>query len=455
MSDSHAASSGVRGLASLSPSVRSLPYTLSSAVAFLSHSRASRATVRAFQDRALGRLVDHAYHRVPYYRELFDRAGIRPRHIRGVGDLHRIPISSKSDLRAVAASDLIARGVDPDTLISHVTGGSTGEPFVIRRSWLEERTLGIVRRRALHYYGAGTRALVAVATFHHRPGRNENRAIERLLNTLGVFRVRPLYCLDPPEVLIRQLADIRPDVIGGYAGVLDRLAAVIAESGAMLKPPACVLSGAEVLDPAAARRISGAFRAPVYDTYGSHEFSRIAWQCRENGEYHRADDSVVTEILAHGEPVSEGEDGELVGTALHSYAMPFIRFSLGDIVSEGKESCACGQPYSTLRDIRGRIVDYFLMPDGHLMHPYEIAAALKNDGMRWVGRYQIVQETRNRIVFTAVPRFNPTPEELDRMRASVRAVLGPAVTFDVRLVSAIEHGPAGKFRVYQSMVTGG
>ena len=92
------------------------------------------------------------------------------------------------------------------------------------------------------------------------------------------------------------------------------------------------------------------------------------------------------------------------------------------------------------------------MPDGRLMHPYEITAALKDDGMRWVGRYQLVQEARNRIVFTAVPRSNPTPAELNRMRASVRAVVGPEVTFDVRLISEIDDGRTGKFRVYRSMV---
>lgn len=455
MSESTAAAAPLRRVAILSPSLRSLPFSLSSAAAFLGHSRASRDTVQDFQDRALRRLVHHAYHRVPYYRALFDHAGVLPRHIRGDGDLHLIPVSTKADLRSVPSTDLIARGVDPDDLISHVTGGSTGEPFVIRRSWLEERTLGIVRRRSLHYYGAGARALVAVATFHHRAGRNENRAIERMLDALGVFRVRALYCLETPEVLIRQLLSMRPDVIGGYAGVLDRLATVITESGTMIEPPKCVLSGAEVLDNAVSQRISSAFRAPVYDTYGSHEFSRIAWQCRESAEYHRADDSVVTEILCNGAPVMEGEEGELVGTALHSYAMPFIRFSLGDIVTEGRTSCACGQPFSTLRDIRGRVVDYFPMPDGRLMHPYELAAAMKDDGMAWVGRYQIVQEAPHRIVFTAVPRINPTAAQLDSIRASARGVLGPEVVFEVRLVGRIDPGQSGKFRVYRSMVNSG
>lgn len=276
-----------------------------------------------------------------------------------------------------------------------------------------------------------------------------------MFNSLGVFRVRPLYCLAPPEELLDQLAQMKPDVIGGYAGVLDRLAGVLANSNVELRPPVCVISGAEVLDPLAARRISKAFKAPVYDTYGSHEFSRIAWQCRVTGEYHRSDDSVVTEILAGADDAQPGEQGRMVGTALHSYAMPFIRFELGDMVTAGTETCACGQAFSTLRGIRGRIVDYFTLPNGTLLHPYELAAALKDDGMSWVARYELVQQTRNRIVLTAVPRTRPSSETIEKMRSAVAAVTGPEVAFEVELVDRIDPGETGKYRIYRSMVPRG
>ncbi|MEO8577573.1 MAG: hypothetical protein ABI556_12765 [Gemmatimonadales bacterium] len=431
---------------------RTVPATIANAAAFLRHSRASRSVVRNFQDRRVRQMVTHAYANVPYYRGVFDRAGVRPRQIRGAPDLYLIPVTTKGDLRAAPPGDLFACGVDPTKLITHITGGSTGEPFAIHRSWLEERTLGLIRRRTLHYYGANSRALVAVATFNHRPARNEKRAIEKMFNSLGVFRVRPLHCLVPPEDLIAQLASLSPDVIGGYAGVLDRIAGVLSASSIRIPPPLCVISGAEVLDRAAARRIAAAFRAPVYDTYGSHEFSRIAWQCRKTGEYHRSDDSVVTEILNGSRPAEPGEEGRMVGTALHSYAMPFIRFELGDMVTAGAETCGCGQPFSTLRGIRGRIVDYFTMPDGTLLHPYEIAAALKDDGMSWVARYELVQHTRNRIVLTAVPRTQPSSETIQKMRAAVATVVGPAVEFDVAIVDRIDPGETGKYRIYRSMV---
>jgi phenylacetate-CoA ligase len=430
------------------------PGSFSSILAFRRHVRASRAELVAFQNRRLRRIVAHAYDRVPYYRRLFKDAGLAPRHIRTVSDLERIPVTSKADLREVSLDQLIAKGVNPSTLIEHSTGGSTGEPFTVRRSWMEERILGELRRRTLRLYGATSGSLVVVATFHHRAHRNDNRFLELVLNVFGRYRVRSIFCLESPESILRQFEELRPDVIGGYAGVLSRLARVIADSGRSFRAPQFVLSGGEVLTPSAARRISESFGAPVYDTYGSHEFSRIAWQCPLTADYHCCDDGLIAEVLNDGRPVQENEQGEMVGTALHSYAMPFIRYRLSDVVTQGRPGCACGQPFSTLRRIQGRIVDYFTLPTGALLHPYEIAAALKDRGMSWVGQYQLVQETVDRVVLRAVPLRLPSEDDLTAMKASVQPVVGSGVSFDIDVVDELRLEDQGKFRVYRSLVAG-
>jgi phenylacetate-CoA ligase len=306
----------------------------------------------------------------------------------------------------------------------------------------------------LRLYGATSGSLVVVATFHHRPHRNDNRFLELVLNVFGRYRVRSIFCLESPESILRQFDELRPDVIGGYAGVLSRLARVIAESARPFRAPQFVLSGGEVLTQSAAAGISQAFRAPVYDTYGSHEFSRIAWQCPATGDYHCCDDGVITEVLKHGRAAEDNEEGEIVGTALHSYAMPFIRFRLSDIVTKGATTCVCGQPFSTFRRIQGRVVDYFTLPGGTLLHPYEIAAALKDRGMAWVGQYQIVQERVDRVVLRAVAVRQPSDDDITSMKTSVQAVVGRGVSFDIDVVDDLRLEAKGKFRVYRSLVAG-
>ncbi|MFN2601977.1 MAG: phenylacetate--CoA ligase family protein [Gemmatimonadaceae bacterium] len=436
----------------MSESLTAWPQAVSSVIAFRRHPGAARSVLTEFQNRRVRRIVEHAYNRVPYYRRLLDGAGVHPRHIATVADLQLIPITTKSDIKHLPLSDLLAESTDPATLIEHSTGGSTGEPFTVRRSWMEERVLGELRRRTLRLYGANSGALVVVATFHHRPHRNDNRFLELVLNAFGRYRVRSIFCLESPESLLRQFREMAPDVIGGYAGVLSRLAHVIAESGVKTHRPRFILSGGEVLSASAAKRISAAFGAPIYDTYGSHEFSRIAWECPATGDYHRCDDGVVTEVLRNDQPVAEGEEGEIVGTALHSYSMPFIRYRLGDVATQGQDSCLCGQPFSTLGKIQGRVVDYFTMPDGTLLHPYQLAAALKDKGLHWVAQYQLIQESATSIVLKAVRLIPPSEEDIAEMKRSVETVIGNSVSFDIELVDRLELEDRGKFRVYRSLV---
>jgi len=436
----------------MNESLTAWPNAAANVIAFRRHPAVARSVLTQFQNRRLRRVIEHAYNRVPYYRKLLDSVGVHPRHIGGVADLERIPITTKSDIKHLPLTDLLAKGTDPSRLIEHSTGGSTGEPFTIRRSWIEERVLGELRRRTLRLYGASSGALVVVATFHHRPHRNDNRFVELVLNAFGRYRVRSIFCLESPESLLRQFRELAPDVIGGYSGVLSRLAHVIAESGVKTHRPQFILSGGEVLSDSAAKRISAAFGAPIYDTYGSHEFSRIAWECPTTGDYHRCDDGVITEVLRNDQPVGGGEEGEIVGTALHSYAMPFIRYRLGDVATQGHDSCVCGQPFSTLGKIQGRVVDYFTMPDGALLHPYQLARALKDKGLQWVAQYQLIQESETSIVLKAVPLVSPTEEDIAEMKRSVAPVIGNAVSFDIEIVDRLDLEDRGKFRVYRSLV---
>src|SRR5262249_37347913 len=86
-----------------------------------------RDEVVALRDARLRRLVAHAYENVPYYRDLFERHGVEPGHIRTVADLDRIPVTSRRDVQTLPLSTRLARGVDASRLIAHHTSGSTGE----------------------------------------------------------------------------------------------------------------------------------------------------------------------------------------------------------------------------------------------------------------------------------------------------------------------------------------
>lgn len=408
----------------------------------------------AFQTRRLRRVIAHAYDRVPYYRALFRRHGIEPRHIRTAADLRLIPTTSRRDLQRLAANEIVAEGIDPARLIVHTTSGSSGMPLSIRRTWLEERLLGAVRLRALHHYGA--RARDTRVTIHRvrPPDVADTQLPLRLLQAVGLFRMREIDCLLEPPDLISALRQHPPDVLAAFPGVLSRVAMSLGDDDRRLLRPRLIVTGGEVLTAPMRRQISQAFRARVFDTYASHEFNLVAWECKETGDYHVADDSVVLEVLDGDRPAAVGERGEVTATSLHSFAMPFLRYRLGDIVTRGAKTCPCGRPFSVISAIQGRMIDYFPLPDGRQLHPYEIVSIVVRHAP-WIQQYRLIQEAEDRIRLQAVAASAPSSQELTQLEDRVGSVLGPGVVFVVALVPRISPEPSGKFRVSRSLVSSG
>lgn len=248
------------------------------------------------------------------------------------------------------------------------------------------------------------------------------------------------------EVAAR-VRESRPDVIGGYAGVLNRLARELGDDQTDLRPQ-LILSVSEVLTPAMRARIENVFGAPVRDTYACYELGMIASECPRGGTYHVCDDNVIVEI----EGPDDSDSGELIGTNLHYAAMPMIRYQLGDVVTRGPERCACGSPFTTLSAIQGRMNDYFSLPDGRLLHPYRIGNAVWSASFAWMHQYQVIQETRDRVVMRIVARRNPASAEIAALENAVSDVLGPGVEFSTQLVDDIHDEVNGKFRIYRSFV---
>jgi phenylacetate-CoA ligase len=256
----------------------------------------------------------------------------------------------------------------------------------------------------------------------------------------------------PPEEIIQELRAFRPDVITAYAGVLAGIARALTDEDRRLIRPRFVVSESEVLTPLMREQIHKAFGTPVYQLYASWEFNLIAWSCPATGELHTCDDIVLIEILDdEGRPVPEGGRGELVGTALHSYAMPLIRYRLKDLVTKGRPRCACGRPYATIQSVQGRMLDYFPLPDGRQIHPYELSVHIVQD-MPWVASYQTTQERLDRIVMRIVPIGTAPPEQVAALRKRFSDLVGPGVTFELVIVPEIPPEPTGKFRLARSLV---
>lgn len=414
--------------------------------------RPGRTARQRFRDAQLGRLVAHAAERVPHYRRLLERHGVRPEAVRSVADIARLPVVSRADLQQAAPEDVVARGYDPARLITHHTSGSAGRPLAIRRTWIEERMYSLLRYRTLRRLGLRARdrhVYLGLARPHHPRNR---QLLQRLVRAAGLFRREEIDCRQPVDAILTALSRLRPDVVTGYPGVLSRLAAQLAKDGRRLRPR-LVVTGAEVLTPLMRRHISEAFGTPVLEVYASYEVPALAWQCESTGLFHVADEGVILEVITpDGRSAAPGEAGEVVVTALHSFAMPFIRYRLGDIVTQGEGRCPCGAERATLGVVQGRMVDYFPLANGRTVHPFALTTPVIESAGRWLAQYQLTQERPDHLVLRIAPRAAPSPEELAQVEALILAAAGPGITLELRLVPEIPLEPSGKFRLSRSLV---
>jgi phenylacetate-CoA ligase len=425
------------------------------AVGALSHSRElSRDRLEAYQSVQLRRLVEHAYEHVPYYRQLFDRHGVAPRHIRGIADLVRIPVTTRSELQRAAPEELVPRGLDPGSLLASTTSGSSGRPLTIRRSWLENSTLYLYRLRGFRRMGLRLRDHLAtlVRVKLRLPG--DHKTVGAIFRSAGLLRRSRIDLLSEPETIAAQLSALQPDAVQGFPSTLVRVAEVLAARGQPPVWPRLIVAGGEVLTPPARRAIAEGFGASVIEEYGCHELNQIAWQCPAGGVFHTADDAMIVEVRTALGDAAPGESGEVVATALHQYAMPLIRYALGDLAVRAPFGCACGSAFASLAAIEGRTLDLFTLPGGRVLHPFKVLYSFVNEGASsWMGCYQLLQTREDRVELRIVPNRPPTQEQLAQLRRSVGAALGDDVELEIGLVADLPPDPNGKFRPCRSLVT--
>ena len=412
----------------------------------------TRESIESFRDARVRKMVRHAYANVPYYRSLFDEHCVRPSQIRGADDLHLIPVSTRSMIQEASIKDRLARGVNEPRLLVRKTTGSTGQCLVVKRTWAEEQVLNFFRWRAIRAYGLRRTDVIGVPRVRVPKDPNDIQLPRKLADAVRFYR-KAIVDLRSTTDDVGKLHSMRSQVIMGWPTVLSEMAprwATLRETSGESNPVRFVITGGEVLTPAARAQIESGFDAPVRDMYGAHEFSLVAWQCAVTGLYHLSDETHYAEVLREGVHAAPGESGELIVTGLHSFAMPFIRYKLGDVVVQGDGPCTCGSPFTTIAQVKGRAADFLMLPNGKRVHPQDLARE-SFFAAPWIRQLQVVQEEIGRFRLLVVPQRPPSDEEVAAIRPALVDFIGD-VRFEVTLVDRIDRDNDSKFRVYRSEV---
>jgi len=390
-------------------------------------------------------VVHHAYEKVPYYQALFKKAGILPDDIRTRRDLSLIPITTKETLQSVPRSDLLARQVQFEQCIERRTSGTSGNPLCIVLSQKEKETQDVIQARAMLEHGMKLtdRRVVFVAPWQipQRP---------YWFQRLGIWRKAYFSVFDDIRMQFAALEQFAPDCLAGTPSILKLIALEKEQRKSRKLAPRTIFSSGDLLDQGTRQLIESVFHVKVVDMYGSLEFGYMAWECPDGPRgYHLNMESVLMEFLRDEQTQSDEQTGEIICTSLHSYAMPLIRYRLGDLCVPYMTPCPCGRGLPLMKLIAGRANDTVKLPGGRIVTPQALADTMvKFAGM--IQQFKIIQGREGSISVQIIKGRGVQSDTVQGIDESLRQVLGSDVVLTIEMVHTIERDPSGKRRAIVS-----
>ena len=319
----------------------------------------SAEEIRSFQEARLHEAIDYAYTNSAFYRELFDSCKIRPADIRTIEDLRRLPVTTKQDLQ-LRNKDFLC--VDSSQIVDYVTtSGTLGEPVVFALTENDLDRLGYNELSSFTMAGCSRNDIMQLMTTIDR------RFMAGLAYWLGaralgmgVIRVGN----GIPELQWNTINSIHPTVCMCVPSFLMKLIAFAEETGidyrsCSLRKAICI--GEALRQPDGNLTTLGSRihekwpELELYSTYASTEMQASFTECSCHCGNHVPADLIIVEFLDdEGNPVAEGESGEVTITTLGVEGMPLVRFRTGDICIHYDSPCACGRNSTRLSSVIGR-----------------------------------------------------------------------------------------------------
>ena len=407
--------------------------------------RRKRSELVKLQEKKLRAIIRHAYQTVPFYHKLFKTHGIEPQAIRSVDDLWKLPMITKKDVQE-NFQNMISKSVKISDCIKQKTSGSTGLPLTILKD-----------KNALDFQHA-----VSMRQFFECGGRLRDKVVQLRWTGAGAvppdvkksyywnyFPQKNLWILAdrlPLKDIIEILNSYNPDVIVSYPGLLK----LVAEIPNLKIRPRLIFSTAEILGKYVRTLIGESLGARVIDSYGCVEAGDIAWECPYGYRgYHMNVDSVVIEFVKEGQNVAPGEDGEVVLTTLFNYAMPLIRYRIGDVASFSDERCPCGITLPLMSSLKGRCNDFIVLPDGRELPPWLFWNSIDLTG---VAGFRIIQEKIDVIRVLLKVSKSYEKKQVEKTTRGLKRIFGDQVELKIDIVNELPRDSSGKMRSVISKV---
>jgi phenylacetate-CoA ligase len=342
------------------------------------NSRIERAPLEELQEiqaRKLRQLVDNVYRSSQFYRKRFKEAGVRPEDIKTLEDVSRLPFTYKRDLRDNYPSGMFCVPMN-QVVRYHVSSGTTGKPTVVgyTRGDIDVWTTSLARAMTSCGLGRGDTIQVSYGYGLFTGGLGAHYGAEEIgasVIPMGVGNT---------ERQIELMIDLKATAIACTPSYLLHMNEVAKKMGVSVRDDSnlkMAFLGAEPWSLETRKRVEDTMGIKAYDIYGTSEMSGpLFTECKEQTGIHVWADHFLLEVIdKNGDPVKEGQRGELVITTLSKEALPLIRYRVGDITILNNEECECGRTHPRIMRILGR-ADDMLIIRGINVFPSQVESVL-------------------------------------------------------------------------------
>jgi len=355
----------------------------------------SRKKIRELQLKRLKEKVKKLYENVPFYHNKFKELKIKPTDIKSLEDIHKLPLTTKDDLRNNSPFGMMATSLD-NCIELHASSGTTGIPITVCYTSNDIDVWSEVMARCLSMSGLTKKDIfqnpIPYGTFTGAFGFHYGaQKIGALVIPSGMGQ---------SERQLKLMDYYGTTFISGVASYAMRLSQVAQDIDIDLKKFKVRngLFGAEMFTPGLKKRIMNAWNMDVHNIYGLTEMCGpgVSTDCDQHDGLHLWEDHFLMEILDPTtlEPVEPEEEGEIVLTTLTKEGMPLLRYRTRDIAKiYDQEVCDCGRTHVKHTTIKGRSDDMVIIR-GTNIYPGQIESVLmKNQEVG--GNWRMVLYTEN------------------------------------------------------------
>lgn len=392
----------------------------------------SRKEIQALQLERLKWTLNRCYDHVPYYKEVMDKVGVKPRHIEKLSDISRLPLMTKADLRDNYPFRLFASPLK-DVIEIHASSGTTGKPVVGGYTRNDMEVWSDCMARIITASGVTNEDIAQISfgyglftgAFGLHYGLQKVGAMvvpissgnsEKQLMLMEDFGSTVLVATPSYGVYLSEMAKDK--------GISDKLKLRIG------------LFGSEVCTPEMRDQIERNIGLTVTDNYGLTEIGGpgVSGECLERNGLHINEDYYLCEVIDPDtcEPLPEGETGELVITPLFKEAFPIFRYRTKDLARIMYDPCPCGRTTARMTKVMGR-TDDMLIIKGVNVFPSQIEGVLFT--MPHIGpHYQLILRKKNfmdtlevqveLIDSSLLTSFGELEKLQNKIRGALKSVLG-------------------------------